>query len=265
VAELLEALGRQPNAAHCLRLTILVGAITTTLLVAASVLTEATSISIVLVQTVIWAVWLAWLGVIFPRNGHRDSELPCAYPYRRAFFREILFGISIAFSQFLRPATVGALHGDSSFPPAAAVLMGVPLVAMGAALIAVGVSALGLARTLFVHEYVPERPKVVRNGIYGFVRHPLFLGGALVSIGLAICTGNQLAIEVGLLNALVCPLYIHLEDQRCTEVLGHEYANYSSAVGGVVPRRRSAIRLAAHLRHALGRIAPRVGRANVSK
>ncbi len=264
MAELLEALGGRMSPRHCLGLAALVGATTTTILAAALAFADATSVSIVWVQAAIWVVWLAWLGIVFPRNGRRDSETPCALPYRRAFMREILLGISVAFSQFLRPVATGLLDGVPA-DSADALAIGTVLLLAGGAMVTVGVSALGVARTLFVHEYVPGDRRVVKSGIYRFVRHPLFLGGALVSLGLAVCTGDRTAIELGFLNACICPLYVQLEDRRCFAILGREYVDYSVAVGGVVPRRRSAIRPVARLHHAAGRIEPIAGRADVTR
>ena len=264
MAELLGALGWRASARHCIGLGALVGAPTLAILAAAFLLADAASISIVVVQATIWVVWLAWLGIVFPRNGRRDAEAPCALPYRRAFMREILLGISVAFSQFLRPVVSGLVDGGPS-DPANALAIGAPVVLAGGAMVAVGVSALGVARTLFVHEYVPGERRIIKAGIYRFVRHPLFLGGALVSLGLAACTGDRTALELGFLNACVCPLYVQLEDRRCFGVLGREYVDYSVAVGAVVPRRRTAIRPAAQLHHAGGRIEPIAGRAEVSR
>lgn len=242
MAELFEALGWRPSAMYYLRLAALIGLMTSVTLAVVLALAAATSISIVLLQALVWVAWLGWLGIVFPRNSRRDSASPITYPYRRAFFREILFGISVAFSQFLRPAVTGLLEGDPSLTTLDALLVGIPLFASGATMIAVGVFALGVPRTLFVHEYVPGRREVVRSGIYRFVRHPLFIGGALVSLGLAICTGQEIAVAMGFTNALACPLYVRLEDRRCISVLGEEYFDYSRDVGGVVPRRRATIR-----------------------
>lgn len=264
MAELLRALGWQISLSHRVRLIVLVGTTTTAILAAAFALADLASVSIVVVQAAIWGVWLAWLGIVFPRNGRRDSEAPCALPYRRAFMREILLGISVAFSQIMRPVVAGLIDGVPS-STTGELAIGAPVILAGGAMIAVGVSALGVARTLFVHEYVPGEQRVVKAGIYRFVRHPLFLGGALVSLGLAVCTGDQTALELGLLNACVCPLYAQLEDRRCFGVLGREYVDYSVAVGGVVPRRRSAIRPAAQLHHAAGRIEPIAGRAEATR
>jgi protein-S-isoprenylcysteine O-methyltransferase Ste14 len=264
MAELLGALGWQASFRGRLRLVVLAGALTAILLIAGLGLAALASLPIVLVQAAIWAFWLLWLGIVFPRNSRRDSELPCERPYRRAFNREILLGISVAFSQFLRPALAGLL-GGGPIASGDLLVVGATLLVTGAIAIAIGVSALGVARTLFVHEYLPGRQQVVEAGIYRFVRHPLFLGGALVSLGLALCTGDRTAVELGLLNACVLPIYVRLEDRRCCVVLGREYVDYSVAVGSVVPRRRAAIRTVAHLHHAAGRIEPIAGRAAVTK
>ena len=265
MAELLGALGWRTGLGDRIRLIALIGVPAAALLATGLALAAATSVSIFLVQVAIWGAWLAWLGIVFPRNSRRDAETPCEWPYRRAFVREILLGISVAFSQFLRPAVAGLVAGDGSLAPGDALAIGAALLLAGGTAIAVGVSALGVARTLFVHEYVPGDQQVVKAGIYRFVRHPLFLGGALVSLGLAICTGNATAIELGVLNACVLPVYVRLEDRRCCAVLGREYADYSVAVGSVVPRRRSAIRPVAQLHQAAGRIEPIAGRAAVTK
>ncbi|MDX6609420.1 MAG: methanethiol S-methyltransferase [Solirubrobacterales bacterium] len=263
MAELLGALGWRTSLRDRARLIALAATSTTAILIAGLVL--AVVVPIVLVQAAIWAAWLVWLGMVFPRNSRRDLAAPCELPYKRAFMREILLGISVAFSQFLRPVVAGLVLDGGSLAPDDALAIGVALLLGGGTAIAIGVSALGVARTLFVHEYVPGQRYVVRSGIYRYVRHPLFLGGALVSLGLAICSGNQTAVELGLVSACVLPVYIRLEDRRCCAVLGREYVDYSIAVGSLVPRRRSAIRPVAHLHQAAGRIEPMAGRAAVTR
>jgi protein-S-isoprenylcysteine O-methyltransferase Ste14 len=264
MAELLEALGWRTRPTDWVRLIALIGSVTTAILVAGLALAATTPVSIFPVQAVIWTGWLLWLGLVFPRNGRRDAESPVPFPYRRAFRREILLGISIAFSQFLRPTVAGAVLHEPAPASAEAAIIGGPLLLAGVAMIALGVSALGIARTLFVHEYVAGKREVVRTSIYRFVRHPLFIGGALASLGLAICSGDRLAFELALLNTLICPLYVFFEDRRCCEILGRAYADYSAAVGGVVPR-RSAMNPVAQLHQAAGRIEPIAGRAQVTR
>src|SRR6187200_1391581 len=122
MAELLEALGWRTRPTDCVRLIVLIGTVTTAILVAGLALAVATPVSIFLVQAVIWAAWLLWLGVVFIRNGRRDAESPVPFPYRRAFGREILLGISIVFSQFLRPTVAGAVVHEPSAASAEALL-----------------------------------------------------------------------------------------------------------------------------------------------
>jgi protein-S-isoprenylcysteine O-methyltransferase Ste14 len=264
MTELLDALGWRFGRTDSILFVALLGVSTTVALIAAFVVAAALSISLLVVQALIWAIWLIWLGAIFPRTSRRDAERPCEWPYRRAFLREILVGISVAFSQFLRPAVAG-IAIDGGLDSGAGALIGVPLLLAGVACIAAGASTLGLARTLFVHEYVPRERRVVKAGIYHFVRHPLFIGGVVVSLGLAFSVGDTLPLELAILNALVLPAYIRLEDRRCYTVLGREYVDYSLAVGGVVSRWRSWITSVAQLHHLAGRIDPRVGRARVKR
>jgi protein-S-isoprenylcysteine O-methyltransferase Ste14 len=264
MTDLLEALGWRASLTGGLRLAALVGIITAVILAGGLVFAAVASIPILAVQTAIWGAWLLWLGLVFPRNFRRDSETPCALPYRRAFMREILVGIAIAFSQLLRPAAYGILAGGLS-ASALSIATGTLLIIAGIIIVALGVSALGIARTLFVYEYVSEERSVVITGIYGLLRHPLFLGGSMASLGLALCTGAPTAIALGLLNACVVPVYLRLEDRRCCETLGREYVDYRTVVGGMVPRRRSAISRAALAHQAAGSIDPMSGRNFVRK
>lgn len=206
--------------------------------IAAAALTGA---SLVLLQCAIWALWFVWLGVVFPRNRRRDEEAPSPLPYRRAFVREILPGVAIAFSQLLRPGVSGLVDGERELSLAASTVLGLPLIIAGTTIVCLGVTALGVARTLFVYEYVPTDRPVTIVGIFRTLRHPLFLGGSIFSMGLAACTGTQTALELAIVNLCVIPIYVQLEDRRCCAALGQPYADYRAVVGGVIPRRQSAI------------------------
>jgi protein-S-isoprenylcysteine O-methyltransferase Ste14 len=265
VTELLEALGWKAGPLGRLRLIALVACATLAALAVGTALAEVSGISIAVVQTILWVVWLAWLGVFFPHNALRDASRPCALPYRRAFKREIVIGIALAFSQLLRPFAIGLLDNGvaaSGWLPAAA---GIGLLVAGVVFIATGVATLGVARTLFVHEYGGADPGLTTNGIYRLVRHPLFLGGMLVSLGLAICAGERIALELALINVCVLPAYSRLEDQRCCTILGLPYARYRLSVGGMLPRRRSSIDSSARWRQERESIQPIRGRSLVRK
>jgi protein-S-isoprenylcysteine O-methyltransferase Ste14 len=246
MTELVTALGWRVSFASEMLLLAMIGGATFGLLAVGTAAAAVGPVAVIVVQVCIWILWLAWLGQAFPRNAKRDALTPCSLPYRRAFTREILFGIAVAFSQMLRPAFYGLLASGvppSGWEPAPPlVVVGVPLAMLGATVIALGVSTLGMARTLFVYEYVANARSVTVEGIYRILRHPLFLGGTAVSAGLAALTGNPVAIALALINIAVVPAYVRLEDRRCCTVLGRPYVDYQAAVGGMVPRRRSLLR-----------------------
>src|ERR1044072_9069921 len=186
MSDLLTALGWKADRQSGVRLVALIAISTLSILAGGLALAELLAIPVLFVQLAIWAIWLAWLGLVFPRNSRSDAERPCVLPYRRAFLREILLGISVAFSQILRPAAAGILEGGlASVEWNAAVLTGARLAGVGAAAIGLLVTALGVARTILVYEYVPRNGHLTSTGIYRFLRHPLFLGGAVMSLGLA--------------------------------------------------------------------------------
>ena len=115
----------------------------------------------------------------------------------------------------------------------------------GTSLIVLGARALGVARTLFVHEYLPvgdEPGGIMRSGIYSYIRHPLFVGGIACSVGMALCVGTRQALVLAALNLCSLPAYVIFEDLRCSQVIGPSYVQYQEAVGAVVPRVRRLTR-----------------------
>lgn len=263
MVDLLGALHWRVSVASGIWLIAVIAFATSLVLALGAATVSLTGVSVIALQCILWALWLIWLGILFPRSRQRDEDRPCPYPYRRAFKREILPGIAVAFSQILRPGLTGFAENELSL--AMSSVIGLPLLLLGAGILWSGVATLGLARTLFVYEYIPTDTPVTTDGIFRFLRHPLFLGGSMLSLGLAICTDSQIAIELGAINACVIPIYVQLEDRRCCARLGDAYADYRAAVGGVIPRRRSAISLSALEHHAAGNIGPTTPRNLATK
>jgi protein-S-isoprenylcysteine O-methyltransferase Ste14 len=260
MTDLLRALNWKVSTGSRICLVAFIGIATTLVLLLGLLIEELTGAPVVILQCAVWLVWLTWLGIIFPRNRRRDEDAPTSYPYRRAFMREILFGVSLAFSQLMRPAVNGILIEGREIPLVPSAAVGLPLLLAGAGIVGLGVATLGVARTLFVYEYIPTDRPVTTSGIFQVLRHPMFLGGAMISLGLAVCTGSQVAIELGIINACIVPIYVQLEDRRCCATLGLAYGDYRAAVGGVIPRRRSTINRSALAHQAAGSIEPTIPR-----
>jgi protein-S-isoprenylcysteine O-methyltransferase Ste14 len=105
----------------------------------------------------------------------------------------------------------------------------------GVLMIAMAAQVLGVARALFVHEYDPSAAAVVCRGIYTYLRHPMFLGGALVSAGCALLASDSTAHWIAAVNVSALAPYRFAEDSRCTRVFGKAYARYREAVDAFVP------------------------------
>jgi protein-S-isoprenylcysteine O-methyltransferase Ste14 len=190
----------------------------------------------------VWLIWTIWHSIIFPRNRRRFLD-GRPYPYRWAFLVDIFGGITVGFSQMLRPWLNGETVGDSSLigeglgaalPGAAAALA--LLIASTIAFAAAWVT-LGTARVGFVHEYVPASPfQPVRHGIYGIVRHPLFWSGAFISASLAMWAGTTTAYAIAGINLAYAVAYNRLEDRRLRLTFGDTYSAYASQVSAILPR-----------------------------
>jgi protein-S-isoprenylcysteine O-methyltransferase Ste14 len=237
------ALGWRPTLGARARLAAAVACGTCGFLALGALLIDVCGIPATLVQACSWVSWLFWLGIVFPRSSLRDGVALAQMPYRTAFMREILPGIACSFAQLLRPAVEGSLHGAPLENPVL-ILVGALLLAGGWMLIVVGVRALGVARVLFVHEYLPpaeESAGITSEGIYSRIRHPLFVGGILGSVGLGLCVGTPEALRLAALNLCSLPAYVCLEDRRCSRVIGDPYVRYRQRVGAVIPRIRRAV------------------------
>ena len=109
------------------------------------------------------------------------------------------------------------------------------------ALLAIGVM-LWVLRTfpsVSTGHYVLRDQRIVREGPYGLVRHPLYVAAYLVWTAVAIGFGSPVAL--GLTIAYVIPsywIYMRAEESMLLAHLGDAYARYREEVGMLVPRLR---------------------------
>ena len=215
-------------------LVLLVVAVTVAQLLLGHALVSALGISALGLQAAIWIGWLYWLGFAFPAHRRRHLARGGGRPYARAFYADILPGITCNFAQQSRPVVEPILDGSARVGAWPQVVVALATVAAGMVLIVLGVRTLGVARTLFVDEYTGSPPDVLRAGAYRVLRHPLFVGGVLVSVGAALTLAPSVGTAIAAMNVLVLPAYIRLEDARCLDVFGAGYAAYRAAVPAVL-------------------------------
>jgi protein-S-isoprenylcysteine O-methyltransferase Ste14 len=88
------------------------------------------------------------------------------------------------------------------------------------------------------HYILPEH-SIVTKGPYSWVRHPLYLAGLLIWIGLLVTFGSALALAIALLYVLPAYwIYMRAEERMMLEHFGDAYRQYKHEVGMLIPRWR---------------------------
>ena len=98
--------------------------------------------------------------------------------------------------------------------------------------------------TLEVH----EQHRLITQGVYRRIRHPMYLALALYSLGQALVIPNWVAGPSTLITfAILFALRVHAEERMMFERFGAEYAAYSARTSRLIPNllvRRNTGRLA---------------------
>jgi protein-S-isoprenylcysteine O-methyltransferase Ste14 len=195
------------------------------------------------VHAACWALWFGWQGWVFPRARERYLSSGVPRPYATAYYAQIWPGVSAGVSQMTLPVVATLLHARVPAPAPAG--LGLAIAALGVAMLWTGFRTIGIAQAGFVTEYRQVQTPMVCRSIYSVLRHPLFVGGALVSFGGVLLLGGGAGEqELAITKLLILPVYRSIEDRRLARVFGAEYAKYSAAVGGVLPRPRQLFQMA---------------------
>lgn len=179
VRDILSELGVEPRGRGLVWLVAVFAAATLAVLTSEEAVIRAIGLPAIVLQFAVWSGWLVWLGYWFPRH-RRQTLAKGPGGYRRAFYRDILPGVAVSFSQLSRPAWIGLL--DSHLRLRWSDLLGAGLILVGLAVICWACRSIGIARVLFVYEYREGESWLVSRGSYRWIRHPLFVAGVLMSL-----------------------------------------------------------------------------------
>jgi protein-S-isoprenylcysteine O-methyltransferase Ste14 len=239
--EILSTIGYRPGFSQKVALFGVFAFVTLACVVTREAIGYTMGLSLIVLQVISWAGWFVWQGQLFPRNWERLSGTPPQRAYRQAFFTHILPGVSFGIALMMQPFLHGvAGPGIWSFTNVQ-LLVAIILVLIGISLLFCGFRSIGLSSAGFLYEYVPHAGRIQARGIYRFIRHPLFLGGALASMGSGLLFGNPVCIWLGIVNVLILPVYRYIEDHRLIRVLGEDYITYCRSVPAFVPKTGSVI------------------------
>lgn len=96
-------------------------------------------------------------------------------------------------------------------------------------------SAVTLWRNYSSFLMIRENHQLVRHGSYKIIRHPIYLGVVMVTVGIAIFCYSPLGFIIML---ILIPLFlnrIRLEEAMLIEVFGEEYRSYQKLSKKIVP------------------------------
>ena len=110
------------------------------------------------------------------------------------------------------------------------------LIPVGIGLISIGIGLVVLARRELADFRQPTDPghptsKVVKTGVFAISRNPLYLGSALVLLGIALTLNMLWALVMLLLSIVLCHYVLIIpEEQYLTAKFGDEYKEYKTSV-----------------------------------
>jgi protein-S-isoprenylcysteine O-methyltransferase Ste14 len=127
---------------------------------------------------------------------------------------QVVLLVSIFGLGFLGPTWVG---------PARVIrpIAGIALIVAGLGLVTAG--SLGLRRQLTAYPRPVPGGRLIEDGVFGLVRHPMYGGGVLVTVG----WGLAMASPVALAGAIVLAVFFDLKSRREEAWLAEQFAGYA--------------------------------------
>jgi len=138
-----------------------------------------------------------------------------------------------------------AVHFAAPFPLAHGILRLV-LIPAGFALVAIGIGVIVSARREFGRYRQPTDPGqptriLIRTGVFSISRNPLYLGGALVFLGIALILNMVWALLALLVSLALCHVILIVPEERYLAAkFGEAYAEYCATVHRWLGRKPSA-------------------------
>jgi protein-S-isoprenylcysteine O-methyltransferase Ste14 len=107
---------------------------------------------------------------------------------------------------------------------------------VGIVFIIIGIGLVILARREFAHFRQPTDPgrpttKVIKSGLFAISRNPLYLGGVLVLLGIALALNMLWVLIMLFLSIILCHYILIIPEEQYLEAkFGDEYNEYADSV-----------------------------------
>jgi protein-S-isoprenylcysteine O-methyltransferase Ste14 len=94
-----------------------------------------------------------------------------------------------------------------------------------------------LGRYFTAKVVIKDDHRLVRAGLYKYLRHPAYTGALVAHLGLGLSFSNWFSLTLSFVPYLVAALYrMQVEELALREALGEEYVDYSRHTKRLIPR-----------------------------
>lgn len=113
--------------------------------------------------------------------------------------------------------------------------LGLTLLVMGIAVRGAAIWTLGKYFTGTV--IIKRDHRLIRTGLYRYLRHPSYAGALLAHLGLGLSFANWFSLSLSSIPYFVAAFYrMRVEDKALRETFGAEYVDYSKATKRLIPK-----------------------------
>jgi protein-S-isoprenylcysteine O-methyltransferase Ste14 len=127
--------------------------------------------------------------------------------------------------------------GVGAMPTSAALIQpaGIALLVIGIAIRWASIRELGKYFTGTI--VIKDDHRLIRTGLYRFLRHPAYSGALLAHLGLGISFANWFSLALSTVPFVVAACYrMRVEDRVLYETFGEEYLDYSVTTKRLIPK-----------------------------
>jgi len=138
------------------------------------------------------------------------------------FFIAIIMGLGDFFFLKHLPNTIGLGN-----------IIGVSLFVLGVFLYILAKSALGDQFSNILT--MADNLRLITYGIYSYIRHPYYLGGILIGVGIQLSLSSILGLTVMFFPIMLVMWLIPIEERMLIESFGEEYIEYMKRTKKILP------------------------------
>jgi protein-S-isoprenylcysteine O-methyltransferase Ste14 len=142
----------------------------------------------------------------------------------------IVIAASLTIGIFMGHQSIGHIHGVSSVLS----FVGLSLIVLGLVVRWIGIGT--LRRHFTVDVSIQKDHRLIRTGMYRFVRHPAYTGSLLSFLGLGLSYSNYLSLLIVFVPICAVFLYrIEIEEKVLLAAFGEEYRAYCESTNRLIP------------------------------